>query len=61
MYSQSEIKVFKGNAVLSSPRLYTLQDYGLGLLCLMPPSTIFQLYRDGHLIVGGNHQHVASH
>jgi len=23
VYSQSEIKVFKGNAVLSSPRLYT--------------------------------------
>jgi hypothetical protein len=28
--------------------------YGLGLLCLLPLSTIFQLYRSGHFIGGGN-------
>ena len=39
---------------------------GQGLLCLMPLSTIFQLYRDGQLVLetgvpGENHRTTASH
>ena len=28
-----------------------VRGYGLGLCCLMPLSTIFQLYRSGHNVV----------